>query len=118
MKTKVNPYYNPETFGLEMISFEDRNSCYDYNTQCFFATADGLIYAASDSGCSCPVPFEDSYSAYTKEEALQLMERVGSVDQALSIFDAWNAGYIPGETRSEPGDRQKLHDWLKAKLRS
>lgn len=87
-----NPYYAPEKLGLEMISFQEPGLCYEYNTLCFWSTGDGRVFSASDSGCSCPTPFE-KYEAETQVECLQRLERVGSKEQAEQIFESWNGGY-------------------------
>lgn len=33
--------------------------CYSFDTTCVWKDAEGTLYWASDSGCSCPSPFED-----------------------------------------------------------
>jgi len=56
-----NPYYNPEKCGLEIIEFID-NSKYEYTFDYTIIWRDietGKYYEGSDSGCSCPTPFED-----------------------------------------------------------
>ena len=112
----MNPYYYPEKLELELISFDEPDIYYEYNTLCFWATKDGQIYSASDSGCSCPTPFEDDHDRPTRDEVLQTLERVGSVTQAESIFDAWNKNYgsIPLLPLSE---KQKLSEWVNARLK-
>lgn len=84
-----NPFYAPETLGLEMISFEEPGLSYEFNTLCFWSNGQGMVYSASDSGCSCPTPFED-YEGENQNEVLQKLERVGSKEQAEQIFDSWN----------------------------
>ena len=88
---KHNPYYDPESLGLEKISFEEPGLSYEFNTLCFWSTGDGRVFSAFDSGCSCPTPFED-YEAETQAECVQLLERVGSKEQAEQIFASWNNG--------------------------
>ncbi len=56
-----NPYYDPEACGLEIVStveHSDEPYCFDM-TVTWFHAATGRYYHASDSGCSCPCPFED-----------------------------------------------------------
>ncbi len=103
-----NPYYGPEHFGLEMLSFEDQEASYDFDTLCFWATPDGRIFTASDSGCSCPTPFED-YEGETLDEVLPRLERVGSLEQAESIFKSWNSEY---RQKTDPEDLQKVVAWF------
>lgn len=102
-----NYYYNPAEAGLEMLSFEDDNLSYEFDILAFWSTKDGVVYSASDSGCSCPVPFED----YT---SLAELERVGSVKQALCIFDGWNKGY--NGNKSDSSSKRKLKKWMEDNL--
>ena len=89
MKTLINPYYNPDELGLVKFDLDEPGLSYEYNTLCFWATPDGQVYSASDSGCSCPTPFE-GFSGANQKEVLQSLERVGSVEQAERIIAAWN----------------------------
>lgn len=55
-----NPYYNPEHFGLRSVTELDWSQpCYSFDKTVVWADADEKLYWASDSGCSCPSPFED-----------------------------------------------------------
>ena len=86
---KMNPKDDFKKLGWKKICFDEPDMCYEYNTLNFWITEDGRVFSASDSGCSCPTPFED-YCGNTEEEIEQKLERVGSYEQALSIFKAWN----------------------------
>lgn len=90
--------------------------CYEFNTLCFWATKDGRVYSACDSGCSCPTPFED-YEGFTQEEVLQKLERVESVGHAEQIFDSWNKGY-DGKNYLPNSDKREMSEWVRAKLKS
>jgi hypothetical protein len=59
-----NIYYHPEEFGLEVVAkIDDRWACYSFDlTVVWRDIATGKKYWASDSGCSCPSPFEDFQS--------------------------------------------------------
>lgn len=114
----MNPYYNPEKCGfVDSYYFDEPDLSYEYNTLCFWVTAEGHVYTAEDSGCSCPTPFEDRYDRPSAEEVIQTLERVGSIDQGLASFDSWNKSYIPGQTKLPADDRTKLALWLKEKLK-
>ena len=113
----MNPYYDAEKLELEMLSFDEPNMSYEYNTLCFWAAKDGRIFSASDSGCSCPTPFEDSHDRPTRDEVLQTLERVGSVAQSESIFESWNNG-LAANSRLPASDKQKLAEWVTARLKS
>lgn len=54
-----NVYYSPEKFGLAVIKdVEWRGESYEFCQTVVWKDAEGHMYAASDSGCSCPEPFE------------------------------------------------------------
>lgn len=112
---KINPYYNPKGLALEMLAFEDPGANYNFDTICFWATQDGRVYTAHDSGCSCPTPFED-YEGETQEDVLKLLERVGSIEQAERAFDCWNSALYNGHIPQS--GRDKLSEWLKSHLTS
>ena len=55
-----NVYYYPNTWGLELVGeIEYSSGSYEFDTRIILKDADGKFYTASDSGCSCPTPFED-----------------------------------------------------------
>lgn len=56
-----NPYSNPGRCGLEILGvLEDPGACYSFDTLVVWIDlATSKLYAARDSGCSCPTPFED-----------------------------------------------------------
>lgn len=84
----MNPYYDSEKLGLVMESWDEPNMSYEFNTFCLWATQDGRVFRASDSGCSCPTPFQ-GYCGSTRDAVLQTLEQVGSEEQATRAFDAW-----------------------------
>jgi hypothetical protein len=110
----MNPYYNPESLDLEMLAFDEPGLSYEFNTLCFWATKNGRVYSAEDSGCSCPTPFED-YEGETQDEVLQKLSRVGSIAQAEAEFDNWNKPSYREEKSLPQSERNELAAWLKAK---
>ena len=53
-------YYQPEHFGLTPIGeIDDPEACYSFDKLVVWQHDDGRLFWASDSGCSCPSPFED-----------------------------------------------------------
>jgi len=58
---EYNPYSNPGRCGLEILgSLEDPHASYSSDTVVVWIdVATNDLYAARDSGCSCPSPFED-----------------------------------------------------------
>lgn len=71
-------YYNPEELGLEVV--DTLGECgldYAFNTLIVWKNNNGELFWAQDSGCSCPVPFED----YTKIEDLNPIVSNGDYDR-------------------------------------
>lgn len=68
-----NPYYNPENDGLEIIGEIDSDDGYGFNKVVAWKHKQtGRIYYQTDSGCSCPSPFEDH--SFTDPDAHTLIE--------------------------------------------
>lgn len=54
-----NIYYNPEHFGLEIVDDIDFADAYEYDmVVVWYHQATNKYYWDSESGCSCPTPFE------------------------------------------------------------
>jgi hypothetical protein len=54
-----NPYYEPEKFGLTMVAEHDLTEpCWSFDLLVAWRDSTG-IYLGTDSGCSCPTPFEN-----------------------------------------------------------
>lgn len=55
-----NLYYYPERSGLKIIGeLNDPHACYSFDDLVVWQSiVDGKLYYASDSGCSCPSPFD------------------------------------------------------------
>lgn len=63
-----NIYYSPEKFGLEIVGdIEWAEPNYSFDFTAVWKKSRGEYYLASDSGCSCPAPFEN----YTSVEDLE-----------------------------------------------
>lgn len=55
----MNVYYNPEKFGLTIVKeIEDPNASYSFDMFILWRDGSGRLLWATDSGCSCPTPFE------------------------------------------------------------
>ena len=62
-----NPYYNPESLGLEIVAQLNPYLSYEFDMVVVWKEIkSGDLYWAADTGCSCPTPFED----YTSIETL------------------------------------------------
>lgn len=55
-----NIYYDPEKFGLEIFEhIEDDHASYSFDDFVIWKRLeDGKLFYLTDSGCSCPSPFE------------------------------------------------------------
>ena len=56
-----NIYYEPEAFGLEIWrEFDVSSRSYEFNAFVIWRRKEGgRLFYATDSGCSCPSPFEN-----------------------------------------------------------
>lgn len=81
-----DPYNQPEKFGLTPVAevhWDDES--YQFNFMAVWVDGNGQLYWATDSGCSCPSPFEDFHSLdeLEKGDILNLYgfinERVGDI---------------------------------------
>lgn len=60
MSYRDNLYYYPENNGLRIVSSADAGECYEFDIVAVFQDVEsGELFIGSDSGCSCPTPFED-----------------------------------------------------------
>ena len=50
---------DPEDFGLTIAAQVDFIGGYDFDIVALFRNSQGEFFIAADSGCSCPIPFED-----------------------------------------------------------
>jgi hypothetical protein len=67
-----NAYNSPEKLGLTILGqLYDPNSYYDFHDLIVWAHNDGRIFYATDSGCSCPSPFEDYNTLASLTEVCQ-----------------------------------------------
>lgn len=56
----MNIYYSPEDFGLQIVgSFDFAEEDYSFDMCVVWKEARGKYWIGTDSGCSCPSPFED-----------------------------------------------------------
>lgn len=54
-----NPFYSPDKNGLELLYTAEGDIPYEFSILAVFRdVATGAYFAAYDSGCSCPTPFE------------------------------------------------------------
>ncbi len=58
-----DPYSHPEKFDLSIVcEINDPDASYSFDMFVLWRHADGRLFWATDSGCSCPSPFEEFFS--------------------------------------------------------
>lgn len=99
-----SPYYEPAHWGLEIVGVVECDLSYEFDM--FVIWTDGhRYYWASDAGCSCPVPFEDT----------ELLE--GTARDALIDLEAWaeeDDGWGSSRERREAYEEAARSDWFAA----
>lgn len=53
-----NFYYSPEKSGFEIIGSVDVAGSYEFDILLVLKDKSGFLFWCTDSGCSCPIPFE------------------------------------------------------------
>lgn len=60
MNFNENPYYSPDKCGLEIFESIDTADSYEFNMFVIWKKIDDhTLWWSTDSGCSCPTPFEN-----------------------------------------------------------
>ncbi len=87
----MNIYYDPAKFELEIIhSLDEDNLCYEYNTfLVFLHTPSGRVFYASDSGCSCPTPFEEYNFKGPDDNNLNEVKKGHEMETFASELENW-----------------------------
>jgi len=79
----VDVYYSPEAQGLRIVAeLEDPDACYSFDKIVVWENQAGEFFWASDSGCSCPSPFESiaceaDMTRLTPQSMPQFIDAVG-----------------------------------------
>lgn len=76
----MNIYSSPESHGLTEIAEIDTGESYEFNMVVLWRAETGELWAAADSGCSCPTPFED----HTFPTDFTLVRAVEDIDPMLA----------------------------------
>lgn len=102
-----NIFYDPQAFGLTMVASADIAGSWRFDKFVIWSDGDTL-YWATDSGCSCPTPFED----YDRTNL-----NTGSLNDILKAISSWGTDSYDG--RSVIDARMSLmsavNDWRFAK---
>lgn len=87
-----NIYYSPEHYGLEILGEAADEPDWDFNMFVVWRDKDtGVLYYASDAGCSCPSPFED----YNSKEDLTKAESIQQIHDALDEWSSYSYSNSP-----------------------
>lgn len=90
-----NPVSNPELFGFDSVVGEVYLSAPDYSFELLAALKnDKGYYLSTDSGCSCPSPWE----SHTAEDFTGPLTAEQAREEATSLWSgAYGGGYAPEE---------------------
>lgn len=89
-----NIYYSPEKHGLKLIAEVDLSEpCYSFDKLAVWRDDEGF-YLATDSGCSCPSPFEN-YAG--KADITGPLSRADAIEESRSIYEQSSKDYFTGE---------------------
>jgi hypothetical protein len=81
----VSVLYSPEDFGVETVAaFDVREPFYEFDTILTLRDpATGEFFVVHDSGCSCPVPFDDYTNRESLGRPLNAHEAVAEIDRLV-----------------------------------
>ena len=99
-------YFNPEKFDLELVVEVDlAEPDYSFDLLCIWRhTKTGKLYMATDSGCSCPIPFE-----FVKFEDLTPVDNARQVEFIMEETGNGVQPYVPlGRRKTVVQDIKKL----------
>ena len=97
MSYDQNIYNSPENFDAEVIAvLDESNLSYEFNMIVVWKKGP-YLYWAQDSGCSCPVPFEN----YARIEDTICLNSPAAVRDFENCVDNFNATMIERDTFKE-----------------
>lgn len=105
--------YCPEKLGLELVAYiEWTHRSYEFDlTKVWRKLDDGTLWYADDSGCSCPVPFEDTEEL---DRLFNLEPLEARYDRSRAeANDEWSEGPRESEWREFKTNVQAALDKLK-----
>lgn len=89
--------YGDKSWGVAVAELNDPEACYDFHDVVVWRKADGSFVWASDAGCSCPTPFEDT----TEADLTPVSLRDDEWDRFLNYLDKdWCYGTEEGSRRA------------------
>jgi hypothetical protein len=80
-------YYNPEHFNIEIVVSHNKKESYGFDMFVGWRSLKdpSLYYWATDSGCSCPSPFEN-YTSLDQAAS-------GTAHELAAALQKWNGAY-------------------------
>lgn len=79
----MNVYYNPEKSGLKILGEIDTADSYEFTKLVVWERIeDGVLFWGTDSGCSCPSPFEDT-------DSVEHLDRIDNASRFASDARTW-----------------------------
>lgn len=110
MSYETNPYYSPEATGLTIVGeVDDLRASYSFNMLVVWTDGKRLLWA-TDSGCSCPSPFDGVEPIpATKPEICRAID--AWVDSVSEYCD--RSARVEGQ-RDAIALKAKVREWRKA----
>lgn len=107
MSYDSNMYYSPEHYGLRILEeVNDPWASYSFDMFVVWVNDEtGAIYYGTDTGCSCPAPFEQYNLSYNHLHSL--VDTNESWDEFCEILDEYYEGivrYYSEETNNFRGE--------------
>ena len=81
---KPDVYYQPEKFGLTIVAEDDQDDSYGFDKFVVWKDVNSNLYWSTDSGCSCPSPFE-------AHGAVADLDYAKTAQDVLREYQAWYA---------------------------
>lgn len=111
-----NPYISPEACGFKLTKLLDRSTgCYEFDYLIVWQDlATERFYYATDSGCSCPCPFENV-------SCLAELIEIKDIDEAEKAFYSWFKGPYSWDDGKDgccdTSDIEALVDYIKKAMK-
>ena len=88
--------YDPAQYGVEIVASLDPEDAYQFHTLLVVKSIEtGELYAAFDSGCSCPMPFEDTKFPSDFVHIRELRDLDAQINEHFSTdSDQWKYNFI------------------------
>ena len=113
--TDYGIYYTPEHHGLELVgSASEDDMSYEFDIFAVWKDESGNLYWASDSGCSCPSPFESYVFGREPQGGYEYALTKSTVAEVHKALDEWTEEYDGSFNKSRTPSAAELHAKLAA----